>query len=268
MHKENFQLQLITNISQLPLGSSLAIPTIHLFFLVFPQTFENCCKGRRASVVVWWWSSSIAIGRVRSCAISSWRWRRNLAGVATISVDSKVRSSKRAYDSLNGVMGNILREGGKDSAESQVGQEVQDLGLEVEDKSSQHLVIFIIGGWLLSIEVVECDIGAVKGDGIADGGGVIDDGTAFQELREVRGFKEGGEEEVPLESGECEELGGGRHEESCKPLVYFIEREQIKGNKQFIHHPFSYRKGTSVGWLKSCVSTGPKAFASRINSDH
>ena len=44
MRKENFRLQLITNISQLPLGSSPAIPAVHLFFLVFPRTFENRCN--------------------------------------------------------------------------------------------------------------------------------------------------------------------------------------------------------------------------------
>ena len=51
--KENFQLWLITNVSQLPLGSSPAIPTVHLFFLVFPQTFENCCNENFAMHVTW-----------------------------------------------------------------------------------------------------------------------------------------------------------------------------------------------------------------------
>ena len=40
---------------------------------------------------------------------------------------------------------------------------------------------------------------------------VSDNSTTFQELGEVRSFKEGSEEEVPLEVWEGEELGRRRH---------------------------------------------------------
>ena len=111
-------------------------------------------------MVICWLSRSIAIGRVRSWAISSCSWSGKFTRVAAISIDSKVESREGAYDSLNGVEGNVFREEGKDAAESQVGQEVQDLGPEVKDSPSQDVVKFIIGRWFLSIEVAECNIGS------------------------------------------------------------------------------------------------------------
>ena len=53
-------------------------------------------KGRNAGVVICWCRRSIAIGRVRSQAISSWRCSGNVMGVAAIKVDSKVRSREGA----------------------------------------------------------------------------------------------------------------------------------------------------------------------------
>ena len=94
-------------------------------------------KGRNARVVVWWQKRSIAIGRVKSWAISSWRQSGKLASVTAMRVESKVGSREGAYDSLNDVVGDVLREAGNDSMEFQVGQEVQDLGPEVKDKPFQ-----------------------------------------------------------------------------------------------------------------------------------
>ena len=53
-------------------------------------------KGRSAGVVTWQKSRSMAIGRVRSWAISSWRHSGKVTGVAAIKVDSKVRSREGA----------------------------------------------------------------------------------------------------------------------------------------------------------------------------
>ena len=53
-------------------------------------------KGRSAGVVTCWRRRSIAIGRVRSRAISSWRRSGNVTGVAAIKVDSKVGSREGA----------------------------------------------------------------------------------------------------------------------------------------------------------------------------
>ena len=96
-------------------------------------------------MVTCWRRRSIAIGSVRSQATSSWSQSGKFAWVAAIKVDSKVGSREGVYDSLNGVDGDVLREGGKDYTESQVGQEVQDLGPEVKDKLSQCVIKFVIG---------------------------------------------------------------------------------------------------------------------------
>ena len=53
-------------------------------------------KGRSAGVVTCQRRRSIAIGRVRSQAISSWRRSGNVTGVAAIKVDSKVGSREGA----------------------------------------------------------------------------------------------------------------------------------------------------------------------------
>ena len=53
-------------------------------------------KGRSARVVTCWHRRFIAIGRVRSRAISSWRRSGKVAGVAAIKVDSKVGSREGA----------------------------------------------------------------------------------------------------------------------------------------------------------------------------
>ena len=53
-------------------------------------------KGRSAGVVTCRQRRSIAIGRVRSLAISSWRRRGNVTGVAAIKIDNKVRSREGA----------------------------------------------------------------------------------------------------------------------------------------------------------------------------
>ena len=75
--------------------------------------------------------------------------------------------------------GIVFREGGKDSTESQVGKEVEDLGLEVKDNASQLLVVLIVGRWLFGIEVVKGNIGVKEGDGIFDGRQVSDNGSGF-----------------------------------------------------------------------------------------
>ena len=53
-------------------------------------------KGRSAGVVTWRRRRSIAIGRVKSRAISSWRHSGKVTGVAAIKVDSKVGSREGA----------------------------------------------------------------------------------------------------------------------------------------------------------------------------
>ena len=53
-------------------------------------------KGRSAGVVTCWRRRSIAIGRVRSQAISSWRRSGKVTSVAAIKVDSKVGSREGA----------------------------------------------------------------------------------------------------------------------------------------------------------------------------
>ena len=53
-------------------------------------------KGRSAGVVTWRQRRSIAISKVRSRTISSWRQRGKVTGVAAIKVDSKVRSREGA----------------------------------------------------------------------------------------------------------------------------------------------------------------------------
>ena len=53
-------------------------------------------KGRSAGVETWRRRRSIAIGRVRSRAISSWRHSGKVTGVAAIKVDSKVGSKEGA----------------------------------------------------------------------------------------------------------------------------------------------------------------------------
>ena len=53
-------------------------------------------KGRSARVVTCQWRRSIAIGRVRSRAISSWRCSGNVTGVAAIKIDSEVGSREGA----------------------------------------------------------------------------------------------------------------------------------------------------------------------------
>ena len=86
--------------------------------------------------------------------------------------------------------GNIVRDGGKDSAESQVGQEFKDLASEVKDKASQLTVEVIVGRWFLSIEVAECNIGAKERDGVLDGRGVSDDNSRCQDIGEGGDFEE------------------------------------------------------------------------------
>ena len=53
-------------------------------------------KGRSAGMVTCWHRRSIAMGRVRSWAISSWRHSGKITGVATIKVDNKVGSREGA----------------------------------------------------------------------------------------------------------------------------------------------------------------------------
>ena len=53
-------------------------------------------KGRSAGVVTCQHRRSIAIGKVRSWAISSWRRSGKVTGVATIKVDNKVGSREGA----------------------------------------------------------------------------------------------------------------------------------------------------------------------------
>ena len=95
-----------------------------------------------------------------------------------------------------------------------------------------HLsIIFIMGGRFLRIEVAEGNVGVEKINGITDGGGVMNSGARFEDVGEGRRFKEAGEEEVPLQVGEGEELFGGRHREPKTgdgPSLYKVR----KGSKK------------------------------------
>ena len=120
-------------------------------------------KGRSAGVVTCRRRRSIAIGRVRSRAISSWRRRGNVTGVAAIKVDSKVGSREGAYDSLNGGGGGFVGDCGQYPTKTEVVEEVERLPADVKDESSHLSVDFGPGTRSFRVEVAECDIGAKEG---------------------------------------------------------------------------------------------------------
>ena len=116
-------------------------------------------KGKRVGEVTCWQRRSRAIGSVRSLTISSWRQSGKATGVADINVESKVGSREGVYDSLNGFHPGAGREGGKEAAKSQVGQEVEGLGAEVKDNSAHVLVGIIIWRGFFCIVIAKSDVG-------------------------------------------------------------------------------------------------------------
>ena len=85
--------------------------------------------------------------------------------------------------------------------------------MEVKDESSHLSFGFVIGGGFFSIEVVESNVGVEESDGVVDSGGVVNSGSRFEDVHEGGCFEECGEEEIPLEVGQGEELFRGRHRE-------------------------------------------------------
>ena len=86
--------------------------------------------------------------------------------------------------------------------------------------------MLVVGRWFFGIEVVECNVGVKKRDGVFDSRGVSDDGMGFKYLSKGWNFEESCEEEVPLEVGKCEELGGSRHGEpktGNNPSLYSLD---------------------------------------------
>ena len=130
-------------------------------------------------VVTCWQRRSRAIGSIRSLVISSWRQRENATGIATINVESKVRSREGVYDSLNGFHPGSGREGGKEATESQVGQKVEGLGVEVKDNSAHGPVRMIIWRGFLCIVVVKGDIGAEDVHSVLEGRRVMEHSTGL-----------------------------------------------------------------------------------------
>ena len=134
------------------------------------------------------------------------------------------------------------------------------MALEVKDKVSQLLVEVVVGRWFLGIEVAKSNVGAEERDGIFDGRGISDDGSRCQKIGEGGGFEERGEEEVPLEVWQGEELFGRRHREPKTGddpsfIVY----------KKILFHPSGCRSGNGFGWAELRAST--KAFAGGVSSD-
>ena len=85
--------------------------------------------------------------------------------------------------------------------------------MDVKDESSHLSVVFVMGGRFLGIEVPERDIGAEEVDGVPNSRRVSDGCSGLKDASESGTFEKTGEEEVPLQVGEGEELFGGRHRE-------------------------------------------------------
>ena len=70
-------------------------------------------------------------------------------------------------------------------------------------------------------------------------------------------FQKGSKEEVSLEVGECEKLGGGRHEDPKQVMAsaFYGGESQIGENETNLLLPSSYRSGNGVGRAESHAGT-------------